>query len=438
MSGEILFDILLSLMAIFSTVSTVGVLIICLPHRYSLFVTVAVFAAFTALLLAINYFTGYMARLPISNSWTYLPFVFILFKAPVFQILFSFFSQVFISLALALLLILAFGFLGLYGSVEYFILMLIVISLIFVCYIVLVLRFGKPLLKKLFDGGNKPQWALYSISAFMAHTFLFILWKMHEQNNVLHFGALIFSAWSFFILHYAIINTHDRTKKRLEADYARKIIASGEEHYQKMNEQFETLRIMRHDFKYHQNVLLDFMQTGEAGKAIEYLKGQQAEASQHELMHFCDNRVINALLIWYAGQYEKSGVDYAFKVVLPEKLSVSDYDMCIVIGNLLENALEASLELAGNRKVDLGIVLHNEQLALKISNNFKAFPPGKQKPAMDEAASVLASPPHGRGLGLRSVQIVTDRYGGKLFVKQAEDAFVVTVLMDLASNSKSA
>ena len=244
------------------------------------------------------------------------------------------------------------------------------------------------------------------------------------------FLVLVFSIWSFVILYYAIINTHDRTKKRLEADYARKIIASGEEHYQKMNELFEKLRIMRHDFKYHQNVLLDFMQKGETGRAIEYPKGQQAETLQHELMHFCDNQVINALLIWYAGRYEKSEIDYTFKVALPEKLSVSDYDMCIVIGNLLENALEANLRLANGRKVDLDIILHNEQLVLKIGNSFKA-PLVKEKMVMDDATNALTN---SRGLGLRNVQIVMDRYNGKLFIKQVENIFTVTVLIDIATS----
>ena len=197
-----------------------------------------------------------------------------------------------------------------------------------------------------------------------------------------------------------------------------------------MNEQFEKLRIMRHDFKYHQNVLLDFIQKGETDKAIEYLKGQQAEALKHELMHFCNNQVINALLIWYAGQYEKSQIDYTFKAALSEKLPVSDYDLCIVIGNLLENALEASLKLADNRKVDLHILLHNDQLALKIGNNFKVLP-GSRKTATGEAVNVLTSQLDGRGLGLRSVQIVTDRYKGKMFIKQLDSVFTVKILINL-------
>ena len=230
-------------------------------------------------------------------------------------------------------------------------------------------------------------------------------------------------------MYYAIINAHDRARKQFEADYAREIIASGEGHYQKMNELFEKLRIMRHDFKYHQNVLLDFIQKGETAKAVEYLKGQQAEAMQQELVHFCDNQVINALLVWYAGRYEKAQVNYTFKTALPEKLPVSDYDLCIVIGNLLENALEASLKLADNRKAALGMLLHNEQLVLKLKNNFS------KTTAAGGPTGIPSNPSDGRGLGLRSVQIVTERYKGKLFIKQNDTVFTVTVLINLGLQS---
>jgi len=428
MTGEAAWDVLLSLMTIFSAVIIVGVLIICLPRRFSLPVIIAAFAVFTAILLVINYFTGYMAWLPVSNSWAYLPLVLILFKAHVFQILFSFFSQAFISLALTLVVIMAFGFLGLYGSFEYFVMMVVANILIFICYIIFVFKFGKSFLKKIFNGGSRGEWVLYAVSAFVAHTFLFILWRIHEQNNLIHFSAVIFLMWSFIILYYAIINTHDKTKKQFEVNYAREIIASGEGHYQEMIALFEKLRIMRHDFKYHQNVLLDFMHKGETDKAIEYIKGHQAEAARHELTYFCDNQVINALLIWYAGQYEKSQIEYSFKVAVPEKLPISDYDMCIVIGNLLENALEASLKLPDNRKINLDILLHNEQLLLKIGNNFT----DTRKTIMDKTANVFANTPDNRGLGLRSVQAIADRYKGKLFIKQVENVFTVTMLIDLA------
>jgi len=423
MTTETAWGVLLSFVAVFSAVNTVGALLISLPRRRSLPFTVAAFALFTAVLLTLNYFTGYMARLPVSNSWAFLPLILVLFKGHIFQVLFSFFSQTFISLTLALFFIMLFGFFGLYGGAGYFIMMLAAITFAFVCYIVFVFRFGRPLLKKLFDGGKRAEWALYSASAFVTHTALFVLWRIHEQGNTVHFVALLFLLWSFIILYYAIINAHDRARKQFEAGYAREIIASGEGHYQKMNDLFEKLRIMRHDFKYHQNVLLDFIQKGESAKAVEYLKGQQAEALQQELAHFCDNQVINALLVWYAGRYEQARVDYTFKTALPDKLPVSDYDLCIVIGNLLENALEASLKLADNRKAALSMLMHNGQLALKLENNFRK--------TAAVSAGVLPRPPDGRGLGLRSVQIVTERYKGKLFIKHDDAVFTVTVLINL-------
>ena len=53
---------------------------------------------------------------------------------------------------------------------------------------------------------------------------------------------------------------------------------------------------------------------------------------------------------------------------------------------------------------------------------------------MDDPATIPANQSNGRGLGLRSVRVVTDRYNGKLFIKQVGNAFAVTVLIDLATS----
>jgi len=213
-------------------------------------------------------------------------------------------------------------------------------------------------------------------------------------------------------------------KKTVE-EFARSIVSSGQEHYQKMNELFTALRIMRHDSKYHQNVTLGFLRKGETDKAIEYLGGLQDELSKYELIHFCDNQVINALLLHYAQRCKESNIDFNFKTSMPAKLSISDYDMCIVVGNLLENAFEASQNLNTNKKINLDMMLHNEQIVLRVENNCKAETAEKENTVSD------------RGLGLRSVQLITERYSGNLSVKQiwhpagAFGVFTATVLINV-------
>jgi len=114
--------------------------------------------------------------------------------------------------------------------------------------------------------------------------------------------------------------------------------------------------------------------------------------------------VINSLLLHYAGRCKKSDIDFSCKIAIPDQLNIPDYDICILVGNLLENAVDASQKLDSNRKIILEIKEHNDQLMLKITNNFK------------KEIEVIKN--INRGLGLRSVQLVTQRYGGELFIEK--------------------
>jgi sensor histidine kinase regulating citrate/malate metabolism len=231
---------------------------------------------------------------------------------------------------------------------------------------------------------------------------------------------LLFVYWSFAILCFAIVNTHEKSKQKYEVEIAKEIIASGQNHYEKMNDLLTTLRIMRHDSKYHHNVVLEFLHRGDTDKAIEYLSGQQAELSKHEFINFCDNQVINALLIHYAQRCKELYVDFTFKVAIPKKLTIPDYDMCIIVGNLLENALEASQKLRENRKIMLVMKTHNEQLILRVENNFIG------ETEQDDSINRKNS-----GLGLRSVSLVTDHYNGKILINQDDNVFTVSILIEL-------
>ena len=122
----------------------------------------------------------------------------------------------------------------------------------------------------------------------------------------------------------------------------------------------------------------------------------------------------------YSQRCKESRIDYSFKVAIPEKVPISDYDICIIVGNLLENAVEASQKINGERKILLTIKIHNEQLVLRVENNYET------SVQSDDNINKESN-----GLGLRSVNLVMDRYGGKLLIKQEGNIFTASVLMDL-------
>jgi len=419
-----LWELLISVMSLFSVILSFMSFVICLPRKFPLPIIIVIYTVYTAILLVINYFTNYISILPIPPGWTYIPLVIILFKGHFLQKIFLLFSQLFISLAIILFFSMLYGFFFPYGSDEIFLFMLVTVIIIFTVYIILMLKFGRQLLKKFYEGGRKSEWTLYMITTLAAHTAIFILWRVHEQNNLLHFFALIFIVWSFFILCYAIINTHEKAKKKYEADFSRDIITSGREYYQMINEQYDTLRIMKHDYKFHLNTALDMLRRGEIEKSDEYLSGLQNQLEEKELKKFSENPVINSLICDYARKCKELNINFDVLINTPLEFKLPNYEMCIVLGNLLENAVEAC-QKNNERHIKLVIKPQGEQLAIMVKNTFN----GEVIKDGDKFISTKKNDENRRyGIGLQSVMAVADRFGEMFRINYDNEFFTVFVL----------
>jgi len=420
-----LWELLISVMSLFSVVLSLISCIICLQRKLPMPVIIAIYSGYTVMLLVINFFTDYITTLPIPPGWAYVPLVIILFKGHVLHKIFILFSQIFISLAIILFFSMLYGFFFPYGSNEIFFFMLVTVILVFTVYIILMFKFGKQLLKKFFEGGSKSEWTLYMISTLAAHTAIFILWRVHEQGNSLHLFALIFILWSFVILCYAIINTHEKTKRKYEAGFAYKIISTGREYYQKMNEQFDALRIMKHDYKFHLKIAQEMLKKGNLEESGNYLNGLNEQLEQKEMPNFCSNAVINSLICDYARKCNELNIEFNVSMDIPPDFTVPNYEMCIVIGNLLENAVEACKKIEPvkdrNRIIKLVLKPKGEQLTLMVRNTFNG------EVVLDGEKFASTKKENG-GIGLESVTAVVDRFGEMLKIDHDHEFFSVFVL----------
>ncbi|MEG2009301.1 MAG: ATP-binding protein, partial [Oscillospiraceae bacterium] len=121
---------------------------------------------------------------------------------------------------------------------------------------------------------------------------------------------------------------------------------------------------------------------------------------------------------------EKAGIEILSSVNLPEEFSVADTDLCVIFGNLVENALEScQRQQEGRRFLEVNAKLINGgMLALKISNSFD----GNIRQSRDR----FISQKHGGvGLGTQSVKSIVERYGGTCKFTFENNIFTASVLL---------
>lgn len=422
-------DIVMSIIKIISLFVNIPVLMICLPRRKSVWFTILLSAAYGCVTFIFELLSNELGQLQVLMTIWFIPLAFFMFKAPFFQILFALVIPVFLTVSEQLFAEAMIRFFVTFDTPLYWSLYLTAVLILTAVHIFFVVRYGKTLLNKMFIQGRKWEWALYSFSAIFSITVMMFLYNaLIESDTVTFLLALLFTVWSYIILCFAVINTHEKSKQKYEADFARDIISSGQEHYTKMNELFDKIRIMRHDYKYHLNVMQGLLQSGETEKANKYMDILQLEFQNQELKYYCSNAVVNTLIANYTEKYEKAGIEFNMEINSVE-LSIPDYDMCIILGNLLENAFEACQYLNNNKKIDLLIKAYNNKLCIKIKNNFDG--------TVTKNENGFLSTKKDGGLGLKSVKAVALRYYGDLIIEWNDDVFTASVIMKMEGDKIS-
>lgn len=309
-----------------------------------------------------------------------------------------------------------------YGTSAHEVAAFVLACLMLTAYVAFMLMRGKWLYQNLFVDSRFRLWAIYSlypIAAMSALNAMFyadgISFPAPERSTAAYVLLTLFIFAGFLILCATIINTHEKTRKTAEAEFARSVLSSGREHYQQMDELYEKLRILRHDYKYHLNAARAMLDAGDAKGADEYLTDVEQQIAEYDLRRYCSNTVINALIAGYAERCLLLNIKLDVSIEVPESLSIPDYDLCIIVGNLLENAIEACEKLNRNRVIKIETRNTDAQLLLMVKNSFNGM-------IQRDKGMPLSTKTNG-GFGLRSITEVITRNGGDITVDWDDSMF---------------
>lgn len=196
-----------------------------------------------------------------------------------------------------------------------------------------------------------------------------------------------------------------------------------EKQYQHTRRYLSETRNARHDFRQHILVIKEYLQTGEYDKLKEYI-APISESVDHPQKLICKNQAVDALANHYDEVAKSSGVTLYWNIKTEETLPVKESDLCAVIGNLVENAIQAATALTGdNRLVNIRIgILQEETLVISIDNPYRGTL------TLDKKGLPMSSRPD-HGIGLRSVKNIVERYKGSMEIETHNQIFNVSILM---------
>ena len=235
------------------------------------------------------------------------------------------------------------------------------------------------------------------------------------MSIALLFLMLFFNA--IFLLMAISINRNVRLQQENQ------LLSMQQQRYESLKAAIEEARQARHDLRHQLCQLAALAEEENLEKIKAYLSGAVSRIPSLE-MHFCENRAADSVVGYYCALAKREQIPFSVQLDLPECLPVDEIDLCLVLSNLLENALEASLRTApARRRIELTACLHGNSLALiQVENTYDGV-------IREKGGVFQSSKRKGDGVGLQSVRHIAEKSSGVSTVTYQDGLFCVKVML---------
>ena len=194
--------------------------------------------------------------------------------------------------------------------------------------------------------------------------------------------------------------------------------------YHDLTKQMEASRIARHDLRHHITLIDHYLMQGQLDELHDYLASyEKSLALDHQIL-FCKNRTVNLIVSFFAQQADYYQILFNVRANLPEKLKMEELDLSILLGNLIENAIdECKRPELKDPVIDLAINTQGEILYLTLQNSSVSIP------AKKDSQTFYSQKAGGSGLGLVSARQIVEKYNGTLQTSYDEHHFSVSLIL---------
>lgn len=205
------------------------------------------------------------------------------------------------------------------------------------------------------------------------------------------------------------------------AIYQRELI---ETHYAEVENMYRQIRGWRHDYRNHIQTMKAYAAMEDWEAICRYLDALDTDLSTVDTVIKTGNPMTDAILNSKISLAKAKGICVSVDAHVPYKLTMSELDLCCILGNLFDNAIEASLSLPeAQRLIRVYMDMKNTQLYISFTN----FTAGKKLAKAGRGFQTTKG--EGHGFGLVRIDAIVERLGGYLSRNSEDGAFTTEILL---------
>ena len=195
--------------------------------------------------------------------------------------------------------------------------------------------------------------------------------------------------------------------------------------YKMLTEQYRQSERLRHDMKNHIIALTALSRNREWEKIDDYLKNMEGIALDTS-GDMTGNKAVDALLYQKRKRAEEENIRWECDVLMPKECCINEFDLCVLFGNILDNALEACgrMQPGECRFIDIQAKIVKKCFLLEVKNSM-------DRTEKNTAGFTDKDSSQGHGIGLLNVGDVVNKYNGVVNIETEKGIFVISILMPL-------
>ena len=221
------------------------------------------------------------------------------------------------------------------------------------------------------------------------------------------------------ILDIILRGAIDRRIAAYQNDLMTKHVAEVENIYKQM-------RGWRHDYHNHIQTMKGYRALGLENQIDGYLNSLESDLTSVDTLIKSGNIMVDAILNSKLSLAKSRHILINAKAVMPKNISIAEIDLCVIIGNLLDNAIEACLRIdeAGERFIRVYMDMKRKDLYISVTNSSGGI-------TQKQDGKYISGKGENHGFGLMRVDKIVDKYNGYIKRNNEDGAFTSEIMLPL-------
>lgn len=244
----------------------------------------------------------------------------------------------------------------------------------------------------------------------------------HNSGGLLQLLSSGLSGAIIILMCLSISQDHQRLRERQNLQQQ---LLNQKIHYSELQTRAEDARKTRHDLKHHLAAILHFVELNDRDGARNYCLELMGRVDGRDWIPYTGNTAVDGVLYYYMQQAAEHKIDFQ-SVGVVQNPGIADIDLCVLLGNALDNALAGCMTIPERRSIQVVSQSENQLLSILVRNTFD----GKLEQSEE---GLLSRKRHKTvGVGIHSMEAVCQQYGGSMEIQYDDTTFTVMFVLPLS------